>query len=113
MRATCVASACRSRSMGKSPSSCWILAPEESPLTAKLAARAGVQRLADVRIGGIGDKGDTKGYAAYADSIRIGSLEFRNCPVYVIDKSSLTDEEGLVGAHGFQRFLIEPGFSGG
>jgi len=78
----------------------------------KLAARAGVQRLADVRIGGIGDKGDTKGYAAYADSIRIGSLEFRNCPVYVIDKRSLTDEEGLVGADVFQRFLIELDFPG-
>ena len=78
----------------------------------KLAARARVQRLADVRIGGIGDKGDTKGYAAYADSIRIGSLEFRNCPVYVIDKSSLTDEEGLIGADVFQRFLIELDFPG-
>jgi tetratricopeptide (TPR) repeat protein len=78
----------------------------------KLADRAGVQRLADVRIGGIGDKGDTKGYAAYADSIRIGSLEFHNCPVYVIDKRSLTDEEGLVGADVFQRFLIELDFPG-
>jgi tetratricopeptide (TPR) repeat protein len=78
----------------------------------KLAARAGVQRLADVRIGGIGDKGDAKGYTAYADSIRIGSLEFRNCPVDVIDKRSVTDEEGLIGADVFQRFLIELDFPG-
>jgi len=78
----------------------------------KLATRAGVQRLADVRIGGIGDKGDAKGYAAYADSIRIGSLEFRNCPVDVIDKRSVTDEEGLIGADVFQRFLIELDFPG-
>jgi tetratricopeptide (TPR) repeat protein len=78
----------------------------------KLATRAGVQRLADVRIGGIGDKGDAKGYAAYADSIRIGSLEFRNCPVDVIDKRSVTDEEGLIGADVFQRFLIEIDFPG-
>jgi tetratricopeptide (TPR) repeat protein len=78
----------------------------------KLAARAGVQRLADVRIGGIGDKGDAKGYAAYAGSIRIGSLEFRDCPVDVIDKRSVTDEEGLIGADVFQRFLIEIDFPG-
>jgi tetratricopeptide (TPR) repeat protein len=78
----------------------------------KLAARAGVQRLADVRIGGIGDKGDAKGYTAHADSIRIGSLEFRNCPVDVIDKRSVTDEEGLIGADVFQRFLIELDFPG-
>ena len=78
----------------------------------KLAARAGVQRLADVRIGGVGDKGDAKGYAAYAGRIRIGSLEFRNCPVDVIDKRSVTDEEGLIGADVFQRFLIEIDFPG-
>jgi len=76
----------------------------------KLAARAGVQRMVDVRIGGIGDKGDAKGYAAYADSIRIGNLEFRNCPVEVIDKRSVADEEGLIGADVFQRFLIEIDF---
>lgn len=78
----------------------------------KLAARAGVQRLVDVRIGGVGDQGNAKGYAAYADSIRIGSLEFRNCPVDVIDKGSVADEEGLVGADVFQRFLIELDFPG-
>jgi tetratricopeptide (TPR) repeat protein len=76
----------------------------------KLAARAGVQRMVDVRIGGVGDKGDAKGYAAYADSIRIGNLEFRNCPVDVIDKRSVADEEGLIGADVFQRFLIEIDF---
>lgn len=96
--------------MGRSPSSCWILARAESPLTANW--RRGVQRLADVRIGGVGDKGDAKGYAAYAGSIRIGSLEFRNCPVDVIDKRSVTDEEGLIGADVFQRFLIEIDFPG-
>jgi tetratricopeptide (TPR) repeat protein len=76
----------------------------------KLAARAGFQRLAEVRIGGVGDKGDAPGYAAYADSIRIGNLEFRNCPVEVIDKRSVADEEGLIGADVFRQFLIEIDF---
>jgi tetratricopeptide (TPR) repeat protein len=76
----------------------------------KLAARAGVQRMAGVRIGGVGDKGDAQGYAAYADSIRIGNLEFRNCPVDVIEKRSVGDEEGLIGADVFGKFLIEIDF---
>ncbi len=76
----------------------------------KLAARAGVQRLASVRIGGIGDKGDAQGYAAYADSIRIGTLEFRNCPVEVYDRRSVVEEEGLIGADVFEQFLIELDF---
>jgi tetratricopeptide (TPR) repeat protein len=76
----------------------------------KLAARAGVQRIANVRIGGVGDKGDAPGYAAYADSIQVGNLEFRNCPVEVIDKRSIVDEEGLIGADVFGQFLIEIDF---
>lgn len=76
----------------------------------KLAERAGVQRLANLHIGGIGDKGEVQSYAAYADSIRIGSLEFRNCPLQVFEKRSVVDEEGLIGADVFQAFLIEIDF---
>ena len=30
---------------------------------------------------GIGDKPDVQAYIAYANSIRVGKLEFQNCPV--------------------------------
>ena len=76
----------------------------------RLAARAGVQRLAIIGIGGIGDKGEAKGYSAYADSIRVGNLEFRNCLLEVVDKGSVGDEEGLIGADVFRQFLIQLDF---
>ena len=76
----------------------------------RLAARAGAQRLSAVSIGGIGDKGPSAGYAAYADSIRIGSLEFRNCFLEVVDRASVADEEGLIGADVFRQFLVELDF---
>jgi tetratricopeptide (TPR) repeat protein len=76
----------------------------------RLAARAGIQRLTEVEIGGIGDKGPARGYAARADSIRIGKLEFRNCLLYVVDKGSVADEEGLIGADVFQQFLVNLDF---
>jgi tetratricopeptide (TPR) repeat protein len=76
----------------------------------KLAARAGVQRLAEVFIGGIGDKGAARGYAAHADSIRIGKLEFHNCLLEVVDKGFVAEEEGLIGADVFQQFLVELDF---
>jgi tetratricopeptide (TPR) repeat protein len=76
----------------------------------KLAARAGVQRLADIHVGGVGDRGEANGYSAYADSIRVGNLEFRNCPVDVIDKRNVAQEEGLIGADVFEQFLIEIDF---
>jgi tetratricopeptide (TPR) repeat protein len=80
-------------------------------INSRLAERAGVRRLSDTHIGGIGDKGPVKGYTAYADSIRIGKLEFRNCLVGVVDKRSVVEEEeGLIGADVFAPFLIEIDF---
>ena len=82
-----------------------------------LAERAGLKRLSDTHFGGIGDQGPAKGYTAYAESIRIGKLEFRNCVVGVVEKRSsafgltiIEDEEGLIGADVFERFLIEIDF---
>lgn len=75
-----------------------------------LAARAGVQRMGEAHIGGIGDQGPAKGYSAFADSIRIGKLEFRDCLLEVVDKGSVVDEEGLIGTDVFQQFLIELDF---
>jgi tetratricopeptide (TPR) repeat protein len=76
-----------------------------------LAERAGLKRLSDTHIGGIGDQGLAKGYRAVAQSIRIGKLEFLNCVVEVVDKRSVVEEEeGLIGADVFERFLIEIDF---
>jgi hypothetical protein len=44
------------------------------------AEKAGVTRLSDVDIGGIGDKGQKDGNRGLADSLKIGELEFQNCP---------------------------------
>jgi tetratricopeptide (TPR) repeat protein len=80
-------------------------------INSRLAERAGLKRLSDIHIGGIGDQGLAKGYRAFAQSIRIGKLEFRNCPVEVVDKRSVVEqEEGLIGADVFERFLIEIDF---
>jgi tetratricopeptide (TPR) repeat protein len=75
-----------------------------------LAERAGVSRLADAEIGGIGDKGRENGYRALADSVRIGDLEFRNCTVEVMEKRSIIGDEGLIGADVFSSFLVDIDF---
>lgn len=76
----------------------------------KLAEKAGLQRFSDTHVGGIGDKGDVGAYVAYANSIRIGNLEFQNCPVLVVDRRSVAEEEGLIGATVFSKFLVEIDF---
>ena len=75
-----------------------------------MAEHAGVTRMADIDIGGIGDKGAKHGYRALANSLKVGGLEFQNCPVEVLEKRSVVGEEGLIGADVFSSFLVDIDF---
>ena len=77
-----------------------------------LAVKAGVHRLSDVDIRGIGDKGNRAGYLGLADSLKIGDLEFKDCPVRVLEDRSVAGEDGLIGADVFDAFLVEIDFPG-
>ena len=73
----------------------------------KVAEKAGLTRISALHYGGIGDKGLQSGYTAVADHIRIGELEFQDCVISVSDKGSVADEDGLIGADVFGRYLID------
>lgn len=75
-------------------------------ISGRLAKKAGIQPLVTTKIGGIGDKGEADGYIGFADSIKIGELEFRNCLVEVSNKRSVLDDDGLIGADVFSHFLV-------
>jgi len=75
-------------------------------ITRAVAERAGLKRFANGQLGGIGGEGERAAYTAYADSIRIGALEFRDCEVEVIDKRSVLEVDGLIGMDVFSRFLV-------
>lgn len=77
----------------------------------KLASQAGLKKVSDVRVMGIGDKPDSQGHIASANSVRIGNLEFHNCQVQVLDSLSAA-EDGIIGADVFSEFLIEVDFPG-
>ena len=72
----------------------------------KMAAKAGVKPIVQTRLEGIGDKGPMGGFVGYADSIKVGGLEFRNCLVEVSEKRSIVEDDGLIGADVFSRFLV-------
>jgi len=72
----------------------------------KLAKKAGIEPLVTNQFGGIGDKGDASGFIGYADSIKIGELEFQHCLVEVSDKRSVLDDDGLIGADVFDHYLV-------
>lgn len=76
-----------------------------------IAEKAGLKQISTTSMGGIGDKGEARGYIAMAPSIKVGGLEFQNCPVEVIDRRSVVDEDGLIGADVFQKFLVNLDFA--
>jgi clan AA aspartic protease (TIGR02281 family) len=71
-----------------------------------VAQRAGLKPFVETEVGGIGSEGQKKAYAAYADSIKIGSLEFHDCMVEVIDSRNVVDTDGLIGMDVLSGFLV-------
>jgi len=71
-----------------------------------VAQRAGLKRMSTDEVTGVGDEGAQKGYESYAESIKIGELEFRDCRVEVLGGKRLEDSDGLIGMDIFSNFLV-------
>jgi tetratricopeptide (TPR) repeat protein len=71
-----------------------------------VAQRAGLKPVSQTEMSGIGSKGYQGGYTAYADSIQIGGLTFKDCEVRVLDSRNVVDEDGLIGMDVFSNFLV-------
>ena len=70
------------------------------------AEKAGLVRIAEQHIGGLGDTGKQTGYVAVAGHIRIGELEFEDCVVRVMDAAGPSENDGLIGSDVFGAYLI-------
>jgi tetratricopeptide (TPR) repeat protein len=79
-------------------------------VTRAIAERAGISKISQTKVGGIGDKGQRNGYVGVANSIKIGDLEFQNCAVEVVEQRSVVGDDGLIGADVFEDFLVEIDF---
>ena len=75
-----------------------------------IAERAGVTKISETKIGGVGDKGMKDAYIGIVDSMRIGELEFHDCAIDIMEKGSVGDEDGLIGSDVFSDFLVELDF---
>lgn len=80
-------------------------------ISRRMAERAGVERLADVELHGIGNKGPARGWIGYAEQISIGDVQFRNCIVEVSDGGPVGEGNGLIGTDIVQRFLVTLNFA--
>ncbi len=76
-------------------------------VTRSVAQHAGLKPFSETEMGGVGDQGNKPGYNAYADTIRIGNLEFQDCAVRVLDsRNAMEDADGLIGMDVFSQFLV-------
>ena len=75
-----------------------------------IAEHAGVSKISETKVWGIGKKGRRNAYVGIADSIKVGDLEFRNCPIEVMESRSVVGDDGLIGADVFEKFLVELDF---
>jgi predicted aspartyl protease/Flp pilus assembly protein TadD len=71
-----------------------------------IAERAGLKPLGRTQFNGVGDQGSQAGYVAHVDSIRVGSLEFRDCIVEVTDRKDILSMDGLIGTDVFSNYLV-------
>ena len=71
-----------------------------------VADHAGLKEFSPTEVGGIGSQGKKAAYTTFADDIKIGSLEFKDCAVAVMDKGNVADSDGLIGMDVFSRFLV-------
>jgi len=75
-------------------------------ISRSVADHAGLKQFSRTEVGGIGSQGNKAAYTTFADDIKIGSLEFKDCAVEVIDKGNVADSDGLIGMDVFSRFLV-------
>lgn len=75
-----------------------------------IAEKAGITKITASKVGGVGDKGWKNSFIGVADSIKVGDLEFQNCPIEVMESRSVADEDGLIGADVFEDFLVDIDF---
>jgi hypothetical protein len=76
------------------------------------AQEAGITGISETEVGGISDKGVAVGYIGFADSLKIGGMEFQGCRVKVNETGPLSGagNAGIVGADIFSAFLVEIDF---
>jgi hypothetical protein len=75
-----------------------------------IAEHAGISKITETNVSGIGKKGRRNAYVGIADSIKVGELEFQNCPIEVMESRSVGGD-GIIGTDVVEDFLVDLRFS--
>ena len=75
-------------------------------LNRSVAKAAGLVPEMETKTGGIGDKGLANTFVTHVDDIKIGSMEFKNCMVRVLEGHGPLEVDGLIGTDVFRDYLV-------
>jgi Tfp pilus assembly protein PilF len=79
-------------------------------LTSAVAKAAGLVPEVEVKMSGIGDKGAASSFVTHVDDIKVGSMEFKNCRVGVLEPGNelekTPDIDGLIGTDVFRDYVV-------
>jgi len=78
-------------------------------ISRKLAEKAGVRKLSEHSLEGVGSAGGAMGYEAWLDKVVIGDFEFHDCHVHVSPNMN-ADYDGLIGTDIFEQYLVTVDF---
>ena len=85
-------------------------------VTNSVAKAAGLVPELETKAYGIGDKGPASSFVTHVDDIKIGSMEFKNCKVHVLEPGNqlekMRDIDGLIGTDVFRDYLVTLDFPG-
>ena len=85
-------------------------------VTNSLAKAVGLVPELETKAYGIGDKGPASSFVTHVDDIKIGSMEFKNCRVQVLEPGNqlekMRDIDGLIGMDVFRDYLVTLDFPG-
>lgn len=77
----------------------------------KAVDKVGLSHLGTIEGQGIGDKGPRNGFVSVADTCKIATLTYKTCVMRVFEgKHPTGDEDGLIGADFFSRYIIQIDF---
>jgi predicted aspartyl protease len=71
-----------------------------------VAKSAGLIPEVEIKASGVGDKGPVGAFVTHVDDIKIGSMEFKNCMVRVLEQNSVLQVDGLIGTDVFRDYLV-------
>jgi hypothetical protein len=79
-------------------------------LTSAVAKAAGLTSELEIKTSGLGDEGAANSFVSHVDDIRIGSMEFKNCEVRVLEPGNMLektpDVDGLIGPDVFRDYVV-------